>query len=164
MDRIHLICRRLVRNQFTQVPPSAPGAILHCKPLQQSAFVVHAAADGMQDVAAHRRMLPASGTHGAALQQSAEYAQTWPADMQVALPLKQRFTPPRPAPQIPLLPGLPQQSVLAPPPHKSPSGLQPVGLEHKPSAGFVPAMILQMTLPSVPPQHVASAVQSSWTR
>src|SRR5258708_2055468 len=79
VDRIHLICRRLVRNQFTQVPPSAPGATLHCKPLQQSAFVVHAAAEGMQEVAAHRRMPPASGTHGTALQQSTEDAQTWPA-------------------------------------------------------------------------------------
>jgi len=58
-----------------QVPPSAPGAILHCKPLQQSASVVHAAVEGMQEVAAHRRVLPASGTHGAALQQSADDAQ-----------------------------------------------------------------------------------------
>ena len=54
-----------------------------------------------------------------------------------------------------------QQSLAAIGPHRLPFGLQPVGLEHKPSVGFVPGIVLQKTLP-VPPQHVASAVQRSW--
>ena len=132
----------------------------HCKPLQQSAFVVHAPVEGMQETAAHRRVPPVSGTHGAALQQSAEDAQTCPALMQAMLLETQRVTPARSDVQIPAMPGTPQQSVPAVPPHNAPSGLQPVELEHKPSTGFVPAMILQWTLPP-PPQQVASAVQRS---
>ena len=64
-----------------QIPPSAPGAIAHCKPLQQSASVVHAAVEGMQDVAAQTSggVPLALGTQGTLLQQSAEDAQAWPA-------------------------------------------------------------------------------------
>lgn len=54
-----------------------------------------------------------------------------------------------------------QQSFPDAPPHRLPFGLQPVGLEHRPSAGFVPPMVLQWTLPPVPPQHAASTEQRS---
>ena len=69
-----------MRSQFTQVPPSAPGAIAHCKPLQQSASVVQAAAEGMQEVAAQTSggVPLALGTQGTLLQQSADDAQACP--------------------------------------------------------------------------------------
>jgi hypothetical protein len=52
--------------------------MLHCKPPQQSAFVLHAAAAGMQEVDAQTRAPLELGTHGRSLQQSAEDAQAWP--------------------------------------------------------------------------------------
>ena len=83
--RTHSLTKPPPSDYQLQVPPSAPGAISHCKPLQQSASVVHAAVEGMQEVAAHiNGGVPlALGTQGMLLQQSADDAQAWPEATQV---------------------------------------------------------------------------------
>jgi hypothetical protein len=142
--------------------------MLHCKPLQQSAFVVHAAAEGRQEDAAQiRGGVPLElGTQGRLLQQSAEDAQAWPEAPHTGL--RHRFTPIKSGPQESTFCGLPlQQSFPDVPPHRLPFGLQPTGVLHRPA--LIPAVMVQVTgvPPPAPyepvlPQHAASAVQRSW--
>ena len=159
-------CRRLARNQFiTQVPPSAPGSILHCKPLQQSASVVHAAVEGARRQSPRR---PGAGFRSHWVR-TADYcssrqrvAQAWPEAEHERV--RQRFTPVKSGPQESSIPALPlQQSFENGAPHRLPFGLHPTGFLQKPA--LIPGRMVQVTVvpPYEPalPQHAASAVQRS---
>lgn len=149
------------------VPPSAPGAIAHCKPVQQSAFVVQAAAEGTQEAAAQTRGgVPLGlGTQGRLLQQSTDEAQAWPEALQSSGSWH-RFTPVKSGPHELTFSALPlQQSLDDVPPHRLPFGLQPEGNLQRPA--LIPGATAQVTgelvAPYEPalPQHAASAVQRS---